>query len=214
MGEANGDWYPWSAGKGNEQNYKDAYNAVAEAMKSVPGANFKFDWTVNAGYSSGKKADGSPLQLADWYPGNKNVDIVGIDAYDMQGRSVEISCSQCRKELMTLPILLSKNNKQVAVPEWGIFSGLGDDTNYTQAMLNYFNNTPNLAYESYFDTSSGGVGTTLEDNPNSLNLLKELRSWKYERLALFLFCTIEMSFEVFEEVGVSWHTTPDDNPNG
>ena len=36
--EMNGDWYPWG---GDPQNFIAAYNNAAEAMKSVPGANFQ-----------------------------------------------------------------------------------------------------------------------------------------------------------------------------
>ncbi len=43
-------------------------------MRSVPGASFRFDWTINAGYR--------PIPFNDYYPGNDVVDIIGMDVYD------------------------------------------------------------------------------------------------------------------------------------
>ncbi len=43
-------------------------------MRSVPGANFRFDWTVNA--------VSRDIPLVDYYPGDDVVNIIGIDAYD------------------------------------------------------------------------------------------------------------------------------------
>ena len=46
-------------------------------MRSVDGAHFFFDWSINAGYRD--------LPLADFYPGDAYVDIVGISCYDQSG---------------------------------------------------------------------------------------------------------------------------------
>ena len=44
-------------------------------MKSVPGANFTFDWCVNAGYRA--------INLNAYYPGDDVVDVVGVVAHDV-----------------------------------------------------------------------------------------------------------------------------------
>ena len=43
-------------------------------MRGVPASHLLFDWNVNANYRN--------IPLADFYPGDSYVDIIGIDAYD------------------------------------------------------------------------------------------------------------------------------------
>jgi len=45
-----------------------------DPMRAVPGAHFKFDWTVNPAIAN--------IPLSNWYPGDDVVDIIGVDAYD------------------------------------------------------------------------------------------------------------------------------------
>ncbi|MDA8312786.1 MAG: hypothetical protein M0Z46_19685 [Actinomycetota bacterium] len=55
----------------------DRFAAIVVAMRSVPGGHFLFDWNRNADYR--------PVPLGAYCPGNKCVDIIGVDAYDSSG---------------------------------------------------------------------------------------------------------------------------------
>ena len=76
--EFDGSWMPWSATTpGAEASYASYFQQIVTAMRSVPGAAFRFVWNPDAvaftesGYS-----------VAAAYPGNAYVDVIGLDAYD------------------------------------------------------------------------------------------------------------------------------------
>jgi Glycosyl hydrolase family 26 len=160
--EANGNWYPWSADS-DPQEYIQAFQNAVTAMRSVPGANFTIDWDVNAGQSNMPAGD----TLASFYPGNNFVNDIGIDAYDVG------SWNNLLNEPMGLNQVqqfAEQNGKTFSVDEWGLWDssqgGNGDDPTYINEMANFFANTPNLLYQSYFnDTTDGALA--LNTNPNS-----------------------------------------------
>ena len=74
--EANGNTYADSVpdtAVGDAQ-WVRFWDDTVTAMRSVPGAHFIFDWCVNAGYRD--------IPLARFYPGNRYVNVIGVDAYD------------------------------------------------------------------------------------------------------------------------------------
>jgi hypothetical protein len=170
--EGNGNWYPWGA---DPTDYVAAYNQAAQAMKSVPGANFSFDWSVSAG-----ETNNTPF--SQYYPGNQNVNSIGIDAYDWDFANPNASPQERWNTILNEPGGLqdvanfaSQQGKPFSVPEWGLVQsesaggtspGGGDDPYYINQMAAFMNNN-NTAFQSYFDTAGGGVGTTLEQNPQS-----------------------------------------------
>jgi beta-mannanase len=127
------------------------WRRTVQAMRSVPGAHFQFDWTINAAVR--------PIPLSDFYPGNDYVDIVGIDAYD-QG----VTAGQPRwQTIYTRPegiadVLSFANGhgKPLSIPEWGLSapglgSGGGDDPSYVNGIGALVRDN-NVAYQSYFFT--------------------------------------------------------------
>ncbi len=171
--EGNGNWYPWGA---DPTDYIAAYNQAAEAMKSVPGANFSFDWSVSAGETNN-------TAFTAYYPGNQNVNSIGIDAYDWDFANPSASPQERWNNLLTesgglqdVANFAQQQGEPFAVPEWGVVQsesaggtspGGGDDSYYVNQMAAFMQNQ-NTAFQSYFDTSGGGIGTTLEQNPQSL----------------------------------------------
>ncbi len=171
--EGNGNWYPWGA---DPTDYIAAYNQAAAAMKSVPGANFSFDWSVSAG-----ETNNTPFTA--YYPGNQNVNSIGIDAYDWDFANPSASPEERWNNLLTesgglqdVANFAQQQGEPFAVPEWGVVQsesaggtspGGGDDPYYVNQMA-AFMQSQNTAFQSYFDTSGGGIGTTLEQNPQSL----------------------------------------------
>jgi hypothetical protein len=151
--EMNGTWYPWG---GDPGNYVNAYNNAAEAMKSVPGANFTFTWNVNNGNSG-------PAPFQDYYPGGQNVNVIADDAYDNTG-SAQTVISEAGG-LQDVANFAQQQGKAFAVPEWGLWNTSGDDPSYINTMASFFKSVPNLAWQSYY--GDGSTTPLLSANPQS-----------------------------------------------
>jgi Glycosyl hydrolase family 26 len=153
------------------------WNSSATAMKAVTGAEFLFDWCINAYYQ--------PIPLADWYPGDDLVDIVGIDTYDAGVPLVngaQATPAQRWTRLMTqangIQAVLDfaqLHGKPVSIPEWGLEpaattaapgnTGGGDNPTYVEGIAQAVRDNP-VAYQSYF--YSGVQATLLAPGSGSL----------------------------------------------
>jgi hypothetical protein len=136
------------------------------AMRSVPGAHFLFDWTVNAYWE--------PVPLAEWYPGNSVVNIIGIDTYDGGVPIGDERWSRLYSQPDGIKDVLqfaAANNKPVSIPEWGLATpgqatlGGGDDPTYVDGIAAVVRNNP-VAYQSYFYNHDSA--TLLANDPLSL----------------------------------------------
>jgi hypothetical protein len=171
--EMNGTWYHDSVGS-DPAHYGDwaAYWArIARAMRSVPGAQFLFDWNVNAGYRN--------IPLGSYYPGDSVVDVIGVDIYDsgMPGNPRNPAARWARLDgeqggLAQIAAFARKHGKPLSFPEWGVVNtaggGLGDDAAYTTGIAGAIK-ANDVVYQAYFDRAVGGV-MLLQDAPQSLRL--------------------------------------------
>jgi hypothetical protein len=151
--EANGNWYPDSVGTTDAQmaKWRQFWRNTVLAMKSVPGAHFRFDWTVNAGYR--------PIPLSKFYPGDDVVDIIGADTYDVgvpPGQTNRWDSVYNRPGgLRSVVAFASQHHKPLSIPEWGITppgaspSGGGDDPAFVNGIAGVVRNNP-VAYQAYF----------------------------------------------------------------
>jgi hypothetical protein len=76
--EMNGAWYEWSqhrAPPSEPDAFILAWRQIVTTMRSVPGAHFKFLWTIYMAYSS----------VAECWPGSAYVDYIGSDVFDWYG---------------------------------------------------------------------------------------------------------------------------------
>jgi hypothetical protein len=164
--EANGTWTVDSLGATDEQMsaWAKFWRQTVAAMKSVPNAHFKFDWTVNAGVQ--------PIPFEKYYPGDDAVDIIGIDAFD---RGPTGTSSHWDHEydqpggVRDLLHFAKSRGKPISFPEWGLApqsaNGAGDDPTFVNGIANVVNNN-NVAYQAYF--YSGRWGFQLAHSPRSL----------------------------------------------
>jgi beta-mannanase len=85
--EMNGNWYPWSGAQNNNDPtlYKKAYIKVHKLISDYlnkQGINtknrLKFVWSINANSVPQKSWN----KAINYYPGDKYVDIIGLDAYN------------------------------------------------------------------------------------------------------------------------------------
>jgi Glycosyl hydrolase family 26 len=122
--EFNGGWFPWAAG-GQASNFIAYWQQIVNSMRSVPGANFKFEWNPNIG-------DLGVGNLASFYPGNSYVDYIGLDAYDQNwanypGAAAEFTTLKTETYgLNWLASFGATQGKPITLPEWGLGSGPGN----------------------------------------------------------------------------------------
>ncbi len=140
------------------------WQQTVTAMRSVPRSSFRFDWCVNNGYRD--------IPFNDYYPGDKYVDIIGDDVYDLgsgSGASAWPSILSQPGGLSDVIAFASAHDKPISIPEWG--EGLasdgqgGDDPAYIDGMANVIKEN-DVAYQSYFFAHEWAA--QLEDGPLSL----------------------------------------------
>jgi hypothetical protein len=143
--EANGTWEVYSiprdpTGLGTWILF---WRRTVAAMRSVHGAAFTFDWTVNALVR--------PVNLSSFYPGSAFVDIIGVDAYPLSG-----SLQSSRKTYSGIDGIRSvadfarSRGKPFSVPEWGAAPGSTDGAvTFMNDVKHALQSVPS-AYQSYF----------------------------------------------------------------
>src|SRR3954453_12962900 len=152
--EANGTWYADSIGNTDQEmdQWRQFWRQMVIAMRSVPGAHFKFDFCVNAGYRA--------IPLDKYYPGDDVVDIIGIDAYDSAsnlpaGDARWQAIYNQRSGIREVLDFAKAHGKPLSIPEWGIgptgdsYLSAGDDPAYVNGIAWVVRNN-RFAYQSYF----------------------------------------------------------------
>jgi len=177
--EFNEGWPVWAA-KGQAANFVSYWQQIVTSMRSVPGANFRFEWNP----ASGDQGAGN---LASYYPGNQYVDLIGLDVYDISwgsypGAASEFSTIETEPYgLNWLASFATQQGKPMTLPEWGLGWGAsdagapvaapgtetsgGDDPTFINDMAGWI--VSHDVYEATFwDVNQSAVSAT--QNPNSL----------------------------------------------
>ncbi len=96
--EMNGDWFSVSGTKNGNSPAKHnaAYQHVREFFRTT--TNVKFGWAPN----NGSVPDIAGNQMADYYPGDAYVDIVGVDGFNFGGAQWETFAQVFDKALLQL----------------------------------------------------------------------------------------------------------------
>jgi len=154
--EMNGDWYNDSLGSTQAQwtQWDQCWDQEVSAMREVPGSRFLFDWNVNAYVRD--------IPLADIYPGNAFVDIIGVDAYDETGLTIPAVGQPGRFQalasepdgLNAVAAFAASMGKPLSIPEWGTVISQGDDPAYVTAIAQFVANN-DVAYQSWFNGPDG-----------------------------------------------------------
>jgi len=165
--EFDGPWFPWLVeSNADAANFATYWQHIVTAMRSVPGADFRFLWSP-AGFQS------LSWNINDAYPGNAYVDYVSLDVYDWSwdgtifpsgnpNNAGTIAQSKALfNEYLTDPEGLNwltsfaqAHNKPIVIPEWAVVSrtdghGLGDDPTFVNDMYNWFIKN-HVAWEVYY----------------------------------------------------------------
>jgi hypothetical protein len=166
--EMNGDWYEDDLGSTQARwtQWDQCWDQEVTAMRAAPGEHLLFDWNLNANYRD--------FPLADIYPGDAYVDIIGIDFYDQTGLTIPAVGQVGRfAALAAEPDGLNEveafavaHGKPLSIPEWGTVSTQGDDGAYVTAIGNFVA-THDVAYQSWFNA---GVDNILTLDPSKAPL--------------------------------------------
>jgi hypothetical protein len=123
--EMNGTTYAHRCGPDPEA-WKAYWNRVVTTMRSVPGQEFRFDFTPSRG------RDAVPWTRC--YPGDDTVDIIGMDTYDQpEGLSFAEQVTE-PYGLQAHVDFAKSHNKPISYAEWGLFRN-GDNAVYMLGML-------------------------------------------------------------------------------
>jgi hypothetical protein len=181
--EFNGKWFSWGANSSDASQFVTFWQHVVDAMRSVAGANFKFEWCPTLG-------DQGVGDLANYYPGSGYVDYVAADVYDEAWGSYPGSAQEWSNletesyGLNWLTSFAAGQGKPVALGEWGLGSvpgsagqayaasnqkvSGGDDPSFIDDMAKWV--AANNVYEAtYFDSGSSTLSSS--SNPNSYHAL-------------------------------------------
>jgi hypothetical protein len=114
--EFNEQSFPWTA-LGQPANFITYWRQIVTSMRSVPGANFRFVWNPYIG---------GDADLANYYPGNAYVELVGLDVYEESNGNIPDKTSEF-SGLETEPYGLdwlasfaATHSKSTVLPQWGI----------------------------------------------------------------------------------------------
>jgi hypothetical protein len=190
--EFNGGWFTWGVTRAHVRrlyraraaNIAKAWRQIVPAIRSVPGAHFKFDWCVAAGPHF------RHVGLA--YPGNKYVDYIGEDVYDWNraGRSHTPAARwhaivHQGTGLAWQAKFAAQHHKRISFPEWALVSDwmapdqAGEDDPYFVRHMHHWFATHDVAYENYFDHNAGlGVDFGLDTGNGKFHVARAL----YQRL--------------------------------
>jgi hypothetical protein len=122
----------------------------ATALRQVTGAHFLIDWNPNACVEN--------IPLANFYPGNQYVDIVGLDLFDVGciTPKTPLTFEQLANEpagLSSFEAFARAQGKPMSLPEWGLMLiPSGDNPGYINGIGSAFASR-DFAFETYFDAN-------------------------------------------------------------
>lgn len=208
--EMNGSWYAWSerhAPPAEPDAFILAWRQVVKTMRSVPGAHFKFLWTIYPGAAT----------AAESWPGSAYVDYVGTDIFDWYGgphgtyphtASGALNWPLHWQQTLTatpggldwMAKFSKLTGKPIIIPEWGLdFHTFGgqDDVYFLTHMTAWMkaHNAIGLYWEQGHVTWSGWPGGPLLANqgaaaqvntPGAVNGLGKLLGGHLQYAAVYL----------------------------
>ncbi|MFI5687152.1 glycoside hydrolase family 26 protein [Streptomyces sp. NPDC051636] len=144
--EMNGTTYTHRCGP-DPKAWKKYWNRIVTTMRSVPGQEFRFEFTPSRGRDA--------VAWTQCYPGDDTVDIIGMDAYD-QPAGLPFAEQVTEPYGLQAHVDFAKShNKPISYPEWGLFRN-GDNADYMRGMLAWMDEHKPL-YNTLTDYCPHGV---------------------------------------------------------
>jgi len=179
--EANGTWTKDRVGDDPAayDDWRTYWGRFVGAMDAVPGSDFLFDWTVNAGTR--------PIPLDAYYPGDDVVDIIGVDVYDfwdepILGPAPVDPVARWAQRYVepggtgSVVAFAKAHDKPLSIPEWGLSAvghkgGAGDNPMFVDEIAAIVADN-DVSYQSYFQATTD-VAMLLTDAPRSFAAYQE-----------------------------------------
>ncbi len=131
-------------------SYISAFDTVVAGFRAVS-PNFQIMWNPNGGTGN---TNGVSWQSE--YPGNSEVNIIGVDQYDYSGYAANIDAAVSFAQTQGLP---------VAIPEWGLNGS--DDPSFINGVAAIVNNPANdFDLQAYF-SYAGSIDSDITQFPQS-----------------------------------------------
>jgi hypothetical protein len=188
--EFNQSRYPWYAA-GQATAFVDYWRQIVTAMRAVPGAQFRFIWNPSRGDNGAK--DLAMGNLANYYPGNAYVDMIGMDVYDTAWDTYPGGAAEFQKTLTQtwglnwLSSFAAAQSKPLVIPEMGlgpfgaastdgapfVGSGMvsgGDDPTFVNDMFQWIEQH-DVSYVGFWDFQNSAVQNG--QNPLSAAALRQ-----------------------------------------
>ena len=147
----------------NPRAWKRYFRRIVTTMRSVPGADFRFDFAPSRGRDA--------IPWTECYPGDDYVDIIGMDSYD---QPTGVSFTEQIKEpygLQAQVDFAKAHGKPISYPEWGLFRE-GDNPDYIRQMLHWIDEHDPV-YQTITDYCPHGVWSC-GANPKSSEIFREI----------------------------------------
>ena len=162
--EMNGITYTSRCGP-DPADWKAYWRRIVQVMRSVPGQQFRFDFTPNRG------PDAHPW--TDCYPGDDVTDVIGTDNYDQGPGDTFADYVTEQYGLLDQVKFAAQHHKPVSYPEWGMFRH-GDDPVFMRSMINWIE-THDTLYQTITDYCPHGV-LNCDENPESSAIYQQMMS--------------------------------------
>jgi beta-mannanase len=131
--EMNGNWYPWG---NSSDKYKNAYRYIHDKFIQLDISNVKWMWSINnesVPYENISSA-------SKYYPGNKYVDIVGVDGFNFGTVKVESSWRSFEDTFSdAYNFLISTYDKKIVFSEVASAEQGGDKSVWVNDMFDSLN---------------------------------------------------------------------------
>ena len=160
--EFNGTWHLWTINAHNGGALYAAYwRQIVMTMRSVAGANFRFDWCASNG--SAWTGDSQQLEAETAWPGDAYVDYVGLDVYDQNWGPSKADPVARWNEYLNLKnglrwhaAFAAAHGKPMTFPEWGLADRTdgygGGDAPYFVEQMYWWIRAHDVAYHLYFES--------------------------------------------------------------
>ncbi|WP_067473366.1 glycosyl hydrolase [Actinomadura hibisca] len=145
------------------RHWKRYWRRIVRVMRRERGERFRFDFTPSRG------RDAVPWNRC--YPGDRYVDIIGLDSYDQPPGKKFADYANQRYGLGAQARFARAHGKPISFPEWGLFRR-GDNPDYVRRMYRWMR-THNVAYQTITDYCPHGVWRC-RSHPRSARVYREL----------------------------------------
>jgi hypothetical protein len=175
--EFNGGWFAWTVHGGKGDDFIAAFRQFVTTFRSVS-PRFRFDWCP--AWGDQVWSDRKPVPLAQFYPGDEYVDVIGLDIYDeKQYTKIEDPVKRWQFYLKRGHGLnwhrrfATEHHKPMSFPEWGI-GGAGDDPYFIEKFHQWVADN-DVLYHTYWNSNAGYKGKLSTDKyPQAGARFKEL----------------------------------------